>query len=124
MADHRKIAVGLTIEHWSDKDTDANGFKTSRYWKQVGSKRMLFPLPTYQQIIKQPWAWEVKLFAKNAQGDVQTTALNVLHYLTIRELDELIAVHRAELLTEFPDTVADGWRATIKGAAGISKKNN
>ena len=120
--DYRRLAVGLTVEHWSDKDVLADGTKVSRYWKQAGASRTPFPWPAYQQVIKQPWAWEVKIFAKTATGDLFTTTVDVKSFVTLKELDELLAEHRGELLEEHPETVADGWRAVIKAAAVISKK--
>lgn len=114
--DYRKIARGLTVEHWSDKDIDSEGIPTSRYWKQAGVIRQAFPYNAYTRIIKQSWKWRIRLMLRMKDGTINNTEIELKHGIPLRDMDQSLKHFRDEMLAEFPDYDAIGWRATILGA--------
>lgn len=111
--DYRKIAKGITVEHWSDKDIDAQGIPTSRYWKQAGLIRQPVPYNAYCEIIKQPWKWRVKLMLRLPSEEVFNTEIELKSGVMLKAIDSELKRFRDEMIAEHPDYAAIGWRAII-----------
>lgn len=114
--DYRKIARGVTVEHWSDRDIDSEGIPTSRYWKQAGCIRQQFPYLAYSNIIKQSWKWRVKLMLRLQSGDIVNTEIELKSGVALKAIDSELKQFRDEMIQEHPDYAAIGWRAVILGA--------
>ena len=113
--DYRKIAKGVTVEHWSDKDILPDGTPTSRFWKQAGLIRQSFPLHVYRVVINQPWRWRIKMMVRMPDGSINTEELTMKTGMRLQEMDTAIKDFRDTQFAEFPDYVDTGWQAIILG---------
>ncbi len=111
--DYRKIAKGVTVEHWSDKDIGPDGIPDSRYWKQSGAIRQAFPYNAYKVIILQPWKWKVTLMLRMPDKSIIKTEIELKSGIALKAIDSELKRYRDEMLTDNPNYEAIGWRAVI-----------
>jgi len=120
--DLRRLAVGLTVEHWDDKDIDSEGMPTSRYWKSYCGTRLFVSPDHYQAILQKPWFWKLEFFVKKSEDETVRQEIQIKSAITIEEISPNLAIYRKELLEEHPERIATGWRLTIIKAPGVSKQ--
>lgn len=107
--------TGVTFEHWSDRDTDGDE-RISRVWHKVGAMLMPCPARMREIAMSKPWRWQVTLMVRLQGGAIERVEVTFNQALRIEELDGPMRSYRDELLAEWPDRLADGWRAVIVGA--------
>lgn len=107
--------TGVTFEHWSDIDMDGDE-RVSRCWHRVGPLNMPCPARMREIAMSKPWRWKVTLMVRLPGGAIERVEVTFNQALRIEELDGPMRSYRDELLAEWPDRLADGWRAVIVGA--------
>jgi len=112
--DQRRMAAGLIVEHWDDRDVLPDGTKVSRYWKQSGAARITLPRATYSAILAKAWKWDITLIARMADGTLYQSEISTATPVHLQDLDDLLYDARTALLLEHPGYVAFGFRAAIK----------
>lgn len=104
--------VGMTFEHWSDRD-GGEDLPECRVWQKIGGIAIPSGPTSINLALERAWCWHVVLMAKMRDGTIEQVEIDVKSPLRMAEIDDYFHEQRTALLLEFPDFVAEGWRARI-----------
>lgn len=104
---------GMTFEHWSDRDVGEDGKAECRAWNKLGGMTIKAGPTAINLALSRSWCWHVTLMARMRDGTIEQVEIDVKSPLRLAEIDDYFHEQRTALLLEFPDFVAEGWRARI-----------
>lgn len=111
IAEFRRGMVGLSFQHWGDKNHDPDGTPVCEVSYRGGN-----PLRHQTELaLKFPWRWKIRLMCRFG-NEIEETEIRTGQCIFLKDVDHCLDDHKQTLLISrntLPD--AFGWQATIIG---------